>query len=318
MKTRLLKLSVLLVPSLWLGLSMNAMAGGPPVSMLTQVQGDVQVSKDGKEWKKVDRNKFLFAGYQVKTGADGVGKLVNQTTNMTQDIAAGSVVEITETDAKAVAGKLSEAAPDAGGLSNGLSQRFEKAQRYTTVRRSVEKKSTDVKLDTIAEITLSAAYPELAWTGMGKEYAYRLVIDGKNHDVAATDADVVRFKVPALTPGAHTYQVEVLKGSESVYAPKKGGQIKWLSAEEDAKITAGLAQIDKTSPNDNFSKAMFLEDKGIAVSAMDLYQKYFASNADDTDLYPMLIKAYHDLKLEKLKKEGALKLQDMLKAAGQS
>ncbi|MBF0583755.1 MAG: hypothetical protein HQL80_05905 [Magnetococcales bacterium] len=317
MKSRLLKLSVLLVPSLWLGLTMNAMAGGPPVAMLTQVQGDVQVSKDGKEWKKVDRNKFLFAGYQIKTGADGSGKLVNQTTNLTQDIAAGSVVEITEADAKAVSGSLSEAKQDSGNLSSGLSQRFEKAQRYTTVRRSVEKKSTDVKLDTISEVTLANAYPDLVWSGMGAEYAYKLVIDGNSHDVPATDAAVVRFKVPALTPGEHSFQVSVVKGGESVYTPKREGKIKWLSAEEEAQIAAGLAQIDKTSPNDSFSKAIFLEDKGIAVSAMDLYQKYFESNADDTDLYPMLIKAYHDLRLDKLKKEGALKLQDMLKAAGQ-
>lgn len=318
MKNRLLKLSVLLVPSLFLGLSMSAFAGGPPVAMLTQTQGDVQVSKDGKEWKTVDRNKFLFAGYQVKTGANGTGKLVNQTTNLTQEIAVGSLVEITETDAKAVSGQLSAATQDSGSLTSGIGQRFEKAQRYTTVRRSVEKKATEVKLDTIPEITLSATYPDLVWASMGKEYGYRLVIDGKSYDVAATDNDAVRFSVPALTPGEHAYQVDVMKGSESIYAPKKTGKIKWLSPEEDAQIKAGLAQIDKTSPNDSFTKAMFLEDKGIAVSAMDLYRKYFESNADDVDLYPMLIKAYHDLKLEKAKKEGALKLQDMLKAAGQS
>ncbi|MEO5362218.1 MAG: hypothetical protein H7838_01135 [Magnetococcus sp. DMHC-8] len=318
MRTRLFKMGILLVPSLWLGFSMNAFAGGAPVAMLTQVQGDVQVSKDGKEWKKVDRNKFLFAGYQVKTGADGAGKLVNQTTNLTRDIAAGSVVEITETDAKAVAGKLSEAAQDSGNLVDGVGQRFDKAQRYTTVRRSVEKKATEVKLDTIGEITLSAAHPDLIWSGMGKEYAYRLVIDGKSHNVAATDSDLVRFTVPALTPGEHEYRVDVLKGSEAVYEPKKSGKIKWLSSDEEKQIAAGLAQIDKTSPNDNLSKAVFLDGKGVAVSAMDHYRKYFDSNADDTDMYPMLIKAYHDLKLEKQKKDSALKLQDMLKAAGQS
>ncbi|MEO5339566.1 MAG: hypothetical protein H7837_03465 [Magnetococcus sp. MYC-9] len=318
MRTRVSKLGLLLVPSLWLGLSVQAWAGGPPVAMLTQAQGDVQVSKDGKEWKKVDRNKFLFAGYQIKTGSDGTGKLVNQTTNLTQEIAAGSLVEITETDAKAVSGKLSEGAQDSGNLVSGIGQRFDKAQRYTTVRRSVEKKSTDVKLDTIGEITLSATYPDLVWSGMGKEYSYRLVIDGKSHEVPATEADLVRFTVPALTPGEHEYRVDVVKGSEPVYEPKKTGKIKWLSKDEEGKIAAGLAQIEKTAPGDNFFKASFLEDKGIAVTAMDLYRKHFDTYTDDTDMYPMLIKAYHDLKLEKMKKDGALKLQDMLKAAGQS
>ncbi len=317
MQTRLFKLGFLLVPSLWLGLSMNAFAGGAPVAMLTQVQGDVQVSKDGKEWKKVDRNKFLFAGYQIKTGADGAGKLVNQETNLTQEIGAGSVVEIAEKDAKAVSGTLSEATQDSGNLVNGVGQRFDKAQRYTTVRRSVEKKSTEIKLDTIGEIALSAAYPDLVWSGMGKEYAYRLVIDGRSHNVAATESDMVRFTVPALSPGEHEYRVDVVKGSDAVYEPKKFGKIKWLSSEEEKQIAAGLAQLDKTSPNDDLSKGVFLEEKGVTVSAMDHYRKYFDKYADDTDMYPMLIKAYHDLKLEKQKKEGALKLQDMLKAAGQ-
>ncbi|MBF0141482.1 MAG: hypothetical protein HQL74_14525 [Magnetococcales bacterium] len=318
MRVRLLKLVGLLVPSLWLGISMNAAAGGAPVAMLTQVQGDVQVSKDGKEWKAVDRNKFLFAGYQVKTGANGSGKLVNQTTNLTQEVGAGSVVEITETDTKAISGKLSEAAQDSGSLASGLGQRFEKAQRYTTVRRSVEKASTEVKLDTIAEVTLSSTYPDLVWSSMGKEYAYRLVIDGKSHNVAATESDVVRFSVPALSPGMHEYQVEVMKGSDSVFAPKKTGKIKWLSKEEETQIAAELAKIEKTSPGDPLSKAVFLDGKEMAVSAMDHYRKYFEANADDTDMYPMLIKAYHDLRLEKLKKESALKLQDMLKAGGKS
>ncbi|MBF0095801.1 MAG: hypothetical protein HQM04_01875 [Magnetococcales bacterium] len=316
MKTRLFKLGMLLVPSLCLGLSLDAFAAGTPVSMLTQVQGDVQVSKDGKEWKKVDRNKFLFAGYQVKTGADGVGKLVNQTTNLTQEVAANSVVEITEADVKALSGKISAPAQDSGNLVDGIGQRFDKAQRYTTVRRSVEKKATEVKLDTVSEITLSAAYPDLVWSGMGKEYSYRLVIDGKNHDIAATDNEIIRFTVPALSAGEHDYRVDVMQGSNAVYEPKKSGKIKWLSKDEEKQIADGLAKIEKTSPGDTFFKAYFLDDKGLTVSALDLYRKYFESNADDVDMYPMLIKAYNDLKLEKQKKESALKLQDMRKAAG--
>ncbi|MBF0184107.1 MAG: hypothetical protein HQM06_06940 [Magnetococcales bacterium] len=316
MKTRLSKLGLLLVPSLFLGLSLDAFATGAPVSMLTQVQGDVQVSKDGKEWKKVDRNKFLFAGYQVKTGADGTGKLVNQATNMTQEVAANSVVEITEADVKALSGKISAPAQDSGNLVDGIGQRFDKAQRYTTVRRSVEKKATEVKLDTIPEITLSAAHPDLVWSGMGKEYAYRLVIDGKNYDIAASDSEMIRFTVPALSAGEHEYRVDVMQGGSSVYEPKKTGKIKWLSKDEEKKIADGLAKIEKTSPGDNFFKAYFLDDKGLTVSAMDLYRKHFDANADDLDMYPMLIKAYNDLKLEKQKKDSALKLQDLRKAAG--
>ena len=307
-----MKLGVLLLSFLWIGIIHSAYAGGPPVAMLTQTKGDVQVSKDGKKWKAVDRNKFLFAGYQIKTGADGSGKLVNQTTNLTREIGAGSLVEVTADDAKAISGMLSEAAQDSGGLVSGLGQRFAKAQRYTTVRRSVEKKKV-LKLDTVKEITLSASYPDLVWSGIGEEYAYRLTIGDKSYDVAATSGDVVRFTVPALTPGTHEYRVEVLKGSETAYAPKKAGKITWLSKDEETGIVDALAKIEASSPGDSLYKAMFLDEKGMSVSAMDLYTKYFDANADDTDMYPMLIKAYHDLELEKMKKAGALKLQDMLK-----
>uniref|UniRef100_UPI00102CBD19 DUF7354 domain-containing protein n=1 Tax=Candidatus Magnetaquicoccus inordinatus TaxID=2496818 RepID=UPI00102CBD19 len=271
MKTRLFKLGLLLVPSLCIGLSLDALAAGAPVSMLTQVQGDVQVSKDGKEWKKVDRNKFLFAGYQVKTGADGAGKLVNQATNLTQEVAANSVVEITEADVKALAGTISAPSQDSGNLVDGIGQRFDKAQRYTTVRRSVEKKASEIKLDTIQEITLSSSHPDLVWSGMGKEYSYRLVIDGKNYDIAASDNDIIRFTVPALSAGEHEYRVDVMQGNSAVYEPKKAGKIKWLSKDEEKQIADGLAKIEKTSPGDTFFKAYFLDDKGLTVSAMDLY-----------------------------------------------
>ena len=310
-----MKLGVLLVSFLWIGVIQSANAGGPPVAMLTQVKGDVQVSKDGKKWKAVNRNKFLFAGYQIKTGTDGSGKLVNQTTSLTREIGAGSLVEVTSDDAKAISGMLSEATQDSGGLVSGLGQRFAKAQRYTTVRRSVEKKKA-LKLDTAKKVTLSATYPDLVWSGVGEEYSYRLTIGGNSYDVAATSGDVVRFTVPALTPGTHEYRVEVLKGTETAYTPKKAGKVTWLSKDEEAGIADALAKIEASSPGDNLYKAMFLDEKGMSVSAMDLYTTYFDANADDTDMYPMLIKAYHDLRLETMKKAGALKLQDMVKNEG--
>ena len=313
MKTRLMKFGMLLVAFMWLGIVTDAYAGGPPVAMLTQAKGDVTVSKNGKKWKKVRRNKFLFAGYQIKTGANGSGKLVNQATNMTREIGAGSVIEITASDAKAVSGTLSEAKKDSGSLVSGLGQRFAKAQRYTTVRRSVEKKKK-LKLKTAQQITLSAAYPDLVWASAGKQYTYRLTIDGKAHDVAAVSGHMVRYTVAALTPGKHEYTVEVLEDGKTAYKPKKASKITWLSAGEEGKIAATLTQIEATSPGDTLSQAIFLDQNGMTVSAMDLYTKYFETNADDIDMYPMLIKSYHDLKLAKMKKQGALKLQDMRKA----
>ena len=312
MKTRWLQFGVLLISLLWLGAVQEVYAGGPPVAMLTQTKGDVEVSKNGKKWRKVRRNKFLFAGYQIKTGPDGSGKLVNQATNLTREIGGNSLVEITASDAKAISGALSEAKQDSGNLVSGLGQRFAKAQRYTTVRRSVEKKKT-LKLSTIREITLSATYPDMVWSGVGKEYSYRITIDGKAHNVASVDGDMVRFTVPTLSPGTHKYSVEVVKDGKTAYKPKKSGVIVWLSSKAEGKIAADLAKIEQSSPGDSLLQAIFLDEKGMTVSAMDLYTKYFETNGDDTDMYPMLIKAYHDLKLVDKKKAGALKLQDMLK-----
>lgn len=316
MKTRLVQFGLLLVAFVWVGIAQDAYAGGPPVAMLTQTSGDVQVSKNGKKWKQVRRNKFLFTGYQVRTGPDGSGKLVNQATNMTRSIGPSALVEITADDARAVSGTLSAATQDSGSLVSGLGQRFAKAQRYTTVRRSVEKKKK-LKLDTVTKITLSATYPDLVWSGLGEEYSYRLTIGGTSYDVAATSGHMVRFTVPVLSPGKHKYQVEVLEDGETAYKPKKSGTITWLSSAEEASVAAMLAQIEASSPGDSLLQAISLDERGLTVSAMDLYTRYFDANADDTDMYPMLIKAYHDLKLAEMKKAGALKLQDMIKQEGE-
>ena len=51
-----------------------------PVAVLSLAKGKVEYSKNAKKWKKVRRNKFLFNGYQIRTGADGSGKITNQKT----------------------------------------------------------------------------------------------------------------------------------------------------------------------------------------------------------------------------------------------
>ncbi|MBF0462010.1 MAG: hypothetical protein HQL87_11485 [Magnetococcales bacterium] len=313
MKSRLFKLGILLVLSFCLGLGASAWAKETPspVALLTQVQGSVEVSKDGQSWKKADRNKFLFAGYQVRTGADGSGKLIDQTTHLTQEIGAGSVVEMTATGARVISGQLSSPTQDSGNLVSSVDQRFKEAQIYTTVRRSLELPSTKIKLKTIAAITLSTAYPDLVWSSMGKTYAYRLVIDGNNYDVAATDSETVRFTVPALTSGEHVYRVDIVAEGGSVQAATESGKIKWLSEEEASQVSAALARIETTFPGDDFLKASFLDSQGVTVAAMDLYRKHFENNTDDTEMFPLLIRTYHDLGLERLQKESILKWGDM-------
>jgi len=304
MLSRLTTLLALAVCAI-VGSATLASAADAPVSMLIQATGTVDVSRDGTKWSPVTRNKFLFAGDLVRTGADGTGKLVDQSTNMAQTIAANSVIKIDAAGVKAESGSLS--APEAanGDLVAGLSNRFAEAQRYTTVRRGVAKDS-EVKLRLIQQVTLSATYPVLAWEGYGKQYTYSLVIDGKATAVPATEGSVVRFKVPDLSPGKHTFTVAVLEGGKKVADAEKEGQIVWLSAAEDSALAADVAKVKAAVPGDDFAIANLLDARGATVAAMDLYRKYFDENKNDNDMRPLLIKAYNDLKLKELRQKEAL------------
>ncbi|MBF0454664.1 MAG: hypothetical protein HQL72_07570 [Magnetococcales bacterium] len=315
MKSTFMKIGVMLISILWLGVGAEAFAKSPPVAMLTQVKGKIEYSKDGQKWKKIRRNKFLFEGYTVRTGDDGSAKLVNQITNMSRDVGPNTEFKISSKGGELVSGILSKPMQASGDLVASLNKRFAKAQRYTTVRRSVNKKKK-LKLNTIKEVTLSAAHPDLVWEGMGSDIAYRLTIDGTSYDVPAVNGSMVRFSVPTLSSGDHEYTVELVKDGETVYSPKKSHIIKWMDGNHLAAFNQGLASVKSAAPGDDFLLANYLEEKGMTVAAMDMYRKYFTENADDIDMYPMLIKSYHDLKLKDMKKAEAVKYNQMLEEDG--
>ncbi|CAA7617200.1 conserved exported hypothetical protein [Candidatus Terasakiella magnetica] len=292
------------------GLS-SVFAADPPVSMLMQVNGTVEHSRDGTAWKPVTRNKYLFAGDMIRTGADGAGKLVDQSSNMAQTISANSQIEVAGATLKVVSGKLSAPEPAAGDLVAGLGNRFAEAQRYTTVRRGVQKEGA-IKLRVVQQITLSAGYPELAWQSFGKSHSFTVTIDGAAHTVAGSESDLVRFKVPELSPGKHSFTVAVMDGSQKVAEADKEGSIIWLSAAEDKALGESIAKIRAISPKDDFSVANLLDEKGVTVAAMDLYRKYFDENKDDNEMRPLLIRAYNELKLVELKQKEALLYNDKL------
>ncbi|HIJ82579.1 MAG: hypothetical protein HW380_2073 [Magnetococcales bacterium] len=305
MKPHLIKYSFLLVAVFVFGLASQALALAPPVAMLTQAKGTVEVSKD-KEWKKVTANKFVFEGSKVRTGADGAVTIINQATNTSQNMAANSEVEITAATIKVVTGSLSEPQKAGDSALASMSQRFEQAQRYTTVRRSVDKKEKDQKLNTVQDITLSEAHPDLVWSNMGPEFSYRLIIDNKGVEVPASKDNMVRAKVAGLTPGVHKFRVEVVKDGVSVFTPKAEHNLVWLGGDALAEFSKKLAELKSSAPGDDFLVANFLDEKGMTVAAMDMYRKYFKDHPGDVDMFPLLIKTYHDLKLQDLKKEAAL------------
>jgi len=291
-----------------------AVAAEPPVSMLMQPSGSVEVSKDGAKWTPVTRNKFLFAGDIVRTGGDGAGTLIDQTSNMAQTLGANSVVKVEPAGVKAVSGSLSAPTAASGDLAAGLGNRFAEAQRYTTVRRSVNKDAAEIKLRLVNTVTLSSSYPELAFEGQGKQYSYVVTVGGKTFPVAATEAEVVRLKLPELSPGEHPFSVAVMEGGNKVAESDKDGVVHWLSKADDQALADAVAKIRAVNPGDDFSVASLLDSKGVTVAAMDLYRKHFDANKDDNDMRPLLIKAYNDLKIKAARQREALLYNEQLQS----
>jgi len=292
--------------------ALPARAGDAPVSLLIQAAGSVEVSRDGVKWAPVTRNKFLFAGDLVRTGGDGAGKLIDQTTNMAQTISANALLKVEADGVKAQSGTLSSPQLANADLAGGLANRFAEAQRYTTVRRSAHKEGAEIKLRLAQQVVLSASYPELAWEGFGKQYTYSLVIDGNAVAVPGADGAIVRYRVPELSAGKHSFTVAVLDGGKKVADAEKEGQIVWLAPAEDQALTAEVGKIKAAVPGDDFAVANLLDAKGVTVAAMDLYRKYFDENKNDNDMRPLLIKAYNDLKLHELREKEALTYNEKL------
>ena len=141
-----------------------------PLGMLVDIKGKIEYSKKGKRWKKVRRNKFVYANYLVRVSADSSIKFLNQETNETTLLTANSKIKFTKKGLEVLEGSLG--GTDAGGgLLSGLSKQFKKTQKYTTVRRAAKKGGINLKL---ATNTISADFSELAWETAGADYAYRL------------------------------------------------------------------------------------------------------------------------------------------------
>lgn len=293
------------------GYATRALAIDPPVATLMQVKGQVEFSKDGQAWAPITRNKMLFVGDQVRTGADGSGKIINQATNTAQIIAAGSVIQAAADGAKALSGKLSAPEAVSGDLVAGLGNRFAEAQRYTTVRRAA-KKDGSLAINAAPSVTLSPSYPELVWENVGNQYTYTLTIDGKAVSVPAAKEPMVRFRVSELQPGKHAFKIAVMDGANTVAQTEKDSEIVWLSSAEDGALKEAEQRIMTVAPGDDFVMANFLDEKGLSVAAMDSYRKYFDKNRDDNDMRPLLIKVYNDLKLKELKSAEAEIYNNML------
>ena len=289
--------------------SSNILAKKIPLGMLVEIKGKIEYSKNGKRWKKVRRNKFVYKNYLVKVGAESSIKFLNQKTNETTLLTANSEVKVTSDGLEVIEGSLGETSPG-GGLLKGLSKQFSKTQKYTTVRRAVKKGGIELKL---ATNTVSKDFFELAWESAGKQYAYRLHLGNKDrktktwtnsavYDVPSTNNDVVRANIKPISK-KQKYFVEVLDNNGSVAFTTKPANLKVLSGKKLAKFEELKGQY-QSMDDGGFMYAGLLKDNGLLVPALDQYTNFFTEFSDDEDvneLRPFLIEVYSRLRLAHLK-----------------
>jgi len=277
----------------------------PPVAKLVQIEGQVEYSRNGEKWGPVRRTKYLFSGYHIRTGKDGSATLISQESGTSQELGSSSEIQINDGDVMVVAGSLSEPEQEETSLFQSLTNKFAKAQRYTTVRRSVDKgdEACDTKVRTIRNVTVSSGHSDLVWRNACPEFSYKLVIDGGEPiDVPAqSTSEMIRYNVTSQGVGEHSYRVEVLDKDGTVYIPNDDSKFQIMSAAEEKELAAVLAQVG----DDIFLETNLLEEKGMHIAAMDAYREYFQENPDDNDMRPLLIQIYQDLKLSNLRESEA-------------
>ena len=294
-----------LVSLLVLITSGQGFAKEPPVAKLVQIEGEVAYSRNGSEWNPVRRTKYLFSGYQIRTGRASSGTLINQESGASRELGSSTQIEIDGDKVIVIQGSLSE--PEEGDTSvfQSLRNKFAKAQRYTTVRRSIISgdEACDNKVRTIRRVTVSPEHSDLVWRNACPEFSYKLVIDdGTPIDVPAqSTSEMIRYDVTSSGIGEHTYRVEVYDKDGTVYIPKRESVFQVMSAAEEKELAAVLEQVD----DDILLETNLLEEKGLYVAAMDAYREYFQENPDDNDMRPLLINSYQDLKLSNLRESEA-------------
>lgn len=278
----------------------------PPVAKLVQVEGDVEYSRNGDDWRPVRRTKYLFPGYQIRSGSNGGGKLINQRTGLSQELGRNTVVEVEEDSISVLDGSLSKPEEESVSIWESLANKFAKAQRYTTVRRSVtdpsDDNSCDNKVYTIRRVALSPTHPDLVWRNACPEYSYRLVIGDEAFDIPAqSTAEMIRYEVTGLEPGEYEYHVEVLDKDGTVYIPRRPSTLVWYSSKQEREILSRLDEFD----GDLLLTTTVLEENDMYVAAMDEYRGYFQDYPNDNELRPLLIESYQTLKLSDLRENEA-------------
>ncbi len=300
-KTVFSSLLVLLVFSA--GQTVSAAEG--PVGRLLEPAGSIEYSRNGQKWKSVTRTRYLFAGYKIRTGADGRGTFVNQNSGLSRSIGPDSAIDIVEQGLAFVTGEVTDPFTNEATLFDGISNKFAKAQRYTMLRRPAIKCSNEIKA--ARSLALSSSHPDLVWRIACPGTTYRLTIDEKAVELERPDeGDMVRYSVSGMSAGVHTFRLETIIAGAVSYTPRRDSKFAWLSQEQEIEIQASLAQYQ----DDVFAQAGILESHDLLVAVMDSYRVYFSEQPDDNDMRPLLVRSYSKLGLTALQDKEARRFRD--------
>lgn len=284
----------------------GVMAQDGPVARVLPVEGLLEYRKGENEWGAVTRAKYLFEDYSVRTHEQATATLVNLANRESLTLYPNSEAIITDSTIRLVSGELSEPLSESNSILAGLANKFQDAQRYTTVRRQVP---CDEQIRTATTISLSRDYPELVWKNACPNYSYRLTIGPSSFDIAPVgDAEMVRYSVADIEAGMYQFKIEVLDRNRLIYSPRNFNTLTWLDDQASDQITMTLEQLSE----DIFLMTDVLESNGLLVPAMDIYREFFKSNIEDNDMRPFLILSYANLGLLSLQSDEA-RLYNLIK-----
>ena len=262
--------------------------------ILLKTQGDVQYF-DGKRWRSINYDKFLFDGYSVKTGEQGLCKIVVTQNGKYYAIGKNSEVKINKNELNIISGYIGKASP-VGMMFASLPRKYQRAISNNYVTRSVS-------FDTVKEMYLSSSHPNLIWNNMGNKYTYRLHVGDKTYGVPASSNKIIEYKLN-LIPGRYKYHVEAIKDSQVAKCSNKNHFLIWLGQSEMNAFHHDIAAIKQL--DNNFLLASAYEQFGLKVPAMINYQKYFKNNPTaDNEMKDMLKNLYKDLHLDNMFTENA-------------
>ena len=293
------------VMSIWLIFNMFGIVFATPpkipLALLVNVEGKVELSKNGQTFQIINtKDRFILDGYHIQTGADGSGTIIFlQQDNMCK-IEPNSHIEIINGYIKKVNGKFKDL-PSSEKVLEDIDRQYLHAMKYTMSRKSSGKKKLKVKLP--RSLSVCKDLPLLVWDNCGNDYSYRLTVGSNTYNVSASKDKVVRFTLPELKPGKYKFAVEVLKGGEVVYKPKKTKKLEVLADDAIAGLKKSKDIIDRIAKGNLLLLGMRLEELDINAAAYDAYDRFFKSHPDENEMRPFFVRACHSLKLKEMKME---------------